>query len=312
MTIRPLDASEIPAALTLDTQAFGDLFLRLTGKPVNMVPREPAYFEHWCRTDPDGAMVAEESGEIVALNMCHARGRGGWIGPLAVRPDCQSRGVGKALLAAAFDYFGRKGCHWVGLDTYPQNPVSVSLYLKSGMRILQTMFQLQLGASAWAGRLDAAAPRRVVAATRKDLDGLVSADTGASDLCRVPDFEFLLGWDKGAVFRLIEGRRCVGTACAYQKRRKGVVGALHLSALDSYAADVEALLTACIDFFKELGLERTVVLCPGHERRLSTLLHEWGASTLMTTVRLFKGDDAGMALAPDRAFIYTPFASEKG
>ncbi len=309
MTIRPLRPDDVPAVLALDTEAFGDLFERLTGQPANMTVREAAYFHHWRRTDPEGAMVAEEDGQIVGINICHARGRGGWVGPLAVKPNCQSSGIGKALMAAAFDYFDSRGCAWVGLDTYPQNPVSVSLYLKSGMRILQTMFQLELQASQW----ETDVPREgidIVDAATCDLAELVAADRGQSDLDRRPDFEFLLGWDQAAVFRMMRSGECIGQVCAYQKRRKGVIGGLLLCEAD--ANHVLALVSRCVEFFKALGLERVVVLCPGDERRVFGPLHLRGAKTIMTTVRLFKGDDAARALAPNRNVIYTPFASEKG
>ena len=40
MTIRPLQHADIPRVRALDTEAFGDLFARLTGKPFDMTIRE--------------------------------------------------------------------------------------------------------------------------------------------------------------------------------------------------------------------------------------------------------------------------------
>ena len=312
MTVRPIGSADIPAVRELDRVAFQDLFTRLTGRDVSLNVREPEYFDFWRRTDPEGAMVAEEGGEIIALSMCHARGRAGWIGPLAVKPDAQSQGVGKQLIAAAFDYFERRGCKWVGLDTYPENPVSVSLYLKSGMRILQTMLQLQVRASEWIGRAEPSPTRSVVEASSNDLDQLVETDERVSAFCRRPDFEFLLGWDKGAVFRLMDRDVCMGQVCAYQKRQKGVVGGLYLSRLDEYEADLEALLSSCAAFFRGIGMDQVVVLCPGDDCRLSGLMLRHAATVVHTTIRLFRGDDRGVPMHPDRAFVHTPFASEKG
>ena len=312
MIIRPLETDEIPLVLELDRACFADLFARLTGRSSEFAMREAEYFEFWSGTDPEGAMVAELDGEIVALSMCHARGAAGWIGPLAVRPDLQSQGLGKQLMEAAFDYFARRECQWVGLDTYPQNPVSVSLYLKHGMRVLQTMLQLQLLASEWRGRIDAAAPRQVVPASMADLDALVDVEERVSGFHRGPDFRFLLQWDKARVFRLMDGRICVGQVCAYQKRQKGVVAGLYLSRLDTYLADLEALLSACMAFFAEIGMERVVVFSFGDDRRLFEPLLKWGARTIQTTIRLFRGDDRSVPMHPDRAFVHTPFASEKG
>lgn len=312
MTVRPIESADIPTVRELDRLAFQDLFSRLTGRPSTLEVREPEYFDFWRRTDPEGAMVAEERGEIIALSMCHARGAAGWIGPLAVRPDAQSRGVGRQLMTAAFDYFERRGCKWVGLDTYPQNPVSVSLYLKSGMRILQTMLQLRVQASEWVGRPQSHAPRQVVEASRRDLESLVETDERISAFCRRPDYEFLLDWDKATVFRLMDRDVCLGQVCAYQKRQRGVVGGLYLPRLEQYEADLDALLSACGAFLQGIGMEQVVVLCPGDDRRLFGMLLGRGAQTVHTTIRLFKGRDCGVPMHPDRAFIHTPFASEKG
>lgn len=312
MIIRPIKPDEIPEVRELDRQVFQDLFVRLTGRPTSLDIREVEYFELWHRTDPEGAMVAEDDGEIIALSMCHARGAAGWIGPLAVKPDAQSKGVGKQLMSAAFDYFDRQGCKWVGLDTYPQNPVSVSLYLKSGMRILQTMLQLQVNASEWRDSGSAREPREVVRASMDDLDQLVGTDERVSGFHRRPDLEFVLSWDKGAVFKLMVGDVRLGQVCAYQKRQKGVVGGLYLSRLDNYGADLDALLSACMGFFQTIGMDRVVVLCPGDDRRLFSFMLARGAQTVHATIRLFKGDDREVPMHPDRPFIHTPFASEKG
>jgi len=312
MIIRPIRPDEIPEVRELDRTTFQDLFVRLRGRPASLDIREVEYFELWHHTDPEGAMVAEEDGEIIALSMCHARGTAGWVGPLAVKPDAQSRGVGKQLMAAAFDYFGRRGCRWVGLDTYPENPVSVSLYLKSGMRVLQTMLQLQVSASQWQGAASVGEPGEIVRASMDDLEQLVATDERVSGFHRRPDFEFVLGWDKGAVFKLMAGGVCLGQVCAYQKRQKGVIGGLYLPRLDNYEADLEALLSPCMEFFLSIGMERVVVLCPGDDRRLFSFMLARGAQTVHATIRLFKGDDREVSMHPDRPFIHTPFASEKG
>ncbi len=306
MNIRPLRADDIPAAVELDADSFRDLFERLTGKPTDLPPRETAYFEHWMRADPDGALVAEDAGELVGLIFCHARGRAGWIGPLAVRPGRQARGLGKALLRAGLQYFERRGCRWVGLDTYPQNPVSVSLYLKAGFRIRYAMLQLEFNGRS--GPEDFT--YELAPAGLADLDALAAADERVSGFNRRPDFEFLMRWDRAAAFHVTLRGQAVGQVCAYQKRGKGVVGGLLLPADHAdAAADVAALAAG---FLRGLGLERVVVLCPGYEERLFARLLARGARTLMTTVRLYRGERAAMPREDERSAAYAPLASEKG
>jgi GNAT superfamily N-acetyltransferase len=61
---------------------------------------------HCLRTDPDGAVVAEEDGRLVGVAEAIRRD-GVWIlSLLAVDPAIQSGGVGRALLDAALDYGG--------------------------------------------------------------------------------------------------------------------------------------------------------------------------------------------------------------
>ena len=52
-----------------------------------------------------GAMLwRDETGHVVAFNVAHRSGTEGWMGPLAVRPDRQGAGVGKAIVRAAVDW----------------------------------------------------------------------------------------------------------------------------------------------------------------------------------------------------------------
>src|SRR5438552_282663 len=52
-----------------------------------------------------GAMLwRDEAGHVVAFNVAHRSGTEGWMGPLAVRPDRQGAGVGKAIVRAAVDW----------------------------------------------------------------------------------------------------------------------------------------------------------------------------------------------------------------
>lgn len=73
------------------------------------------------------ALVAEEAGEVVgqiAFSLVRIDGReGGWhgLGPVAVRPDRQGRGIGGALVRAGLDRLkalGAAGCVLLGDPAY--------------------------------------------------------------------------------------------------------------------------------------------------------------------------------------------------
>ena len=86
----------------------------------------------------------EEDGRIIGFNFCHAGPRMGWGGAIAIRLDEQGRGIGNRLMLAGLDYFDQVGTQTVGLDTFPENPVSVSLYLRTGFRVVGGLFMLTM------------------------------------------------------------------------------------------------------------------------------------------------------------------------
>jgi GNAT superfamily N-acetyltransferase len=84
--------------------------------------------------DADGGALLwrDESGEIAAFNVAHASGREGWMGPLAVRPDLQSAGLGKSVVTAASEWLSRAGCGTIGLETMPRTMDNIGFYSSLG------------------------------------------------------------------------------------------------------------------------------------------------------------------------------------
>jgi GNAT superfamily N-acetyltransferase len=80
-----------------------------------------------------GAMVwRDEHGDIVAFNVAHQAGIEGWMGPLAVRPDRQSSGVGKTIVRTAADWLIDRGITTLGLETMPRTPENIGFYARLG------------------------------------------------------------------------------------------------------------------------------------------------------------------------------------
>ena len=80
-----------------------------------------------------GAMLwRDEAGHVVAFNIAHRSGTEGWMGPLAVRPDRQGAGVGKAIVRAAVDWLIEQGVATLGLETMPRTVENIGFYARLG------------------------------------------------------------------------------------------------------------------------------------------------------------------------------------
>ncbi len=90
-----------------------------------------------CRAQSDGVFVAEDAaGRVVGyvttrLNLASSIG---WIPNLAVDPGFQGKGLGRALLVHAIDFFRRSGVQVAKIETLEQNPVGQSLYASLGFK----------------------------------------------------------------------------------------------------------------------------------------------------------------------------------
>jgi N-acetylglutamate synthase-like GNAT family acetyltransferase len=80
-----------------------------------------------------GAMLwFDERDDLVAFNIAHNSGVEGWMGPLAVRPDRQSGGIGKVIVGAATEWLQSEGVSTIGLETMPRTVENIGFYGKLG------------------------------------------------------------------------------------------------------------------------------------------------------------------------------------
>jgi GNAT superfamily N-acetyltransferase len=106
MRIRPMESRDIDAAFQVSVEAFDDLGRR-KGQPQDP-PASPGFGRlrvgRPLATDPGGSWVAEREGQIVGAATAIVR-EGVWgLSLLVVRPDAQSEGAGRELLARAYAY----------------------------------------------------------------------------------------------------------------------------------------------------------------------------------------------------------------
>jgi GNAT superfamily N-acetyltransferase len=96
---------------------------------VRVPPLNPVIWQYAVADAGDGAMLWRDArGAIAAFNIAHRSGVEGWMGPLAVRDDCQATGQGKAIVSSGLELLKRSGCTVIGLETMPRTMDNIGFY----------------------------------------------------------------------------------------------------------------------------------------------------------------------------------------
>jgi GNAT superfamily N-acetyltransferase len=133
-SVRPLEAADIDPVLDLGVEAFQDLNRRLgePPEPPGPIAAGRVRMRRLLASDPGGAWVAERDGRIVGCSLGIVR-EGLWgLSLLVVAPDCQSSGLGRELLARAWEY-GRDARGWIVLAS--RDPRALRSYAQLGLRL---------------------------------------------------------------------------------------------------------------------------------------------------------------------------------
>lgn len=106
-------------------------------------------FEDWRASELDRAtesdlvVVAEEGGQVVGAAVCISEGEEGWVDQLAVLPSAWGRGLGGALLQAAFQRFRERGLAVAALSTDSRTG-ALGLYEHVGMAVTESFTRYTL------------------------------------------------------------------------------------------------------------------------------------------------------------------------
>ena len=93
----------------------------------------PAIWRYAIEDADGGAMLwRDEQGDIGAFNIAHRSGAEGWMGPLAVRSECQGAGNGKAVVRAGVEWLREHGARVIGLETMPRTMDNIGFYSAMG------------------------------------------------------------------------------------------------------------------------------------------------------------------------------------
>ena len=244
----------------MDFLAFYDVALRHAQPPVVRTPADArGYVRHLLTFDPLGGLVAEVDGEVVGMAWLHARGPVATLGPLAVDPDMQGRGIGRALLARCIELAGPR-VPQLRLVHESYNAASLGLYLRAGFRVVAPLVELELASGLRAGAVtpSSARLRDAVAADRALL---VERDSRAFGASRPQNIDFYLR--RGRALVAERGTAPAGYAFGIGLGRVAYLGS-------ASAEDGEVLLELLASLATALQGDGTAVraLVPAGDRRL--------------------------------------------
>jgi GNAT superfamily N-acetyltransferase len=124
---------EIPSLNAVFSEAFTERYRKDGMVGVRVPHLNPAVWKFAIADAEDGAMIWRNARDgIAAFNMVHRSGVEGWMGPLAVHPDCQAQGIGKMIVSSGVEWLKKNGARVIGLETMPRTMDNVGFYSALG------------------------------------------------------------------------------------------------------------------------------------------------------------------------------------
>jgi N-acetylglutamate synthase-like GNAT family acetyltransferase len=127
-SIRKMVIEDVPNVRELSRAVWADQLFKDTGIEVEYPAREMKVYAAYVDNEPDGNLVAEVEGRIVAASYAHTWGSVGWIGPVEVVSRWQGNGIGTELLRRSSSYLESRGCRVIGVETMGDSEKNVSFY----------------------------------------------------------------------------------------------------------------------------------------------------------------------------------------
>ncbi|MCU0627230.1 MAG: GNAT family N-acetyltransferase [Gemmatimonadaceae bacterium] len=287
-----ITAGDIPALNTVFSDAFSERYRKDGMVGVRVPHLNPLIWRYAIEGAGNGAMLwRTERGAIAAFNIAHRSGREGWMGPLAVLPELQTRGLGRTIVQAGCDHLRGEGCATIGLETMPRTMDNIGFYSRQGFLPGPLTVTLTLDAAATAGEAAPVLLGRLPAGERDD----AVAECAALVAALRP------GWDWSREMRLTDaltlgdtvllhrGSTLVAFALCHsaplvEGRPREELRILKLAARSD--ADAEALLPLLGEYARRAGTRRVAIRVQGDATRCYGALVARGARVRWTDLRM--------------------------
>ena len=281
---------DIAALNEVFSDAFTERYRRDGMVGVRVPFLNPAVWRYAIDDADGGAMLwRTASGEIAAFNIAHQSGAEGWMGPLAVRPDQQAQGLGKAVVRAGVDWLRERGARVIGLETMPRTMDNVGFYSALGFVPGRLTITVTLDAAPAAeppvllGRLPAAERAAAVEQCR----ALTDAQLSGYDFTR--EIEITDDLSLGDTVLLRERGEVVGFALCHtvplvEGRAREELRVLKL--VLRREAQLEPLARALTDYARRSGARRVAFRVQGEYAGAYRRLIEMGGRVRWTDLRM--------------------------
>ncbi len=131
---QPIRERDIPELNEVFSEAFTDRYRRDGLAGVRVPQLNPPVWRFAIADAGDGARLwRDERGKVIAFNVAHMSGKEAWMGPLAVHPDHQGRGLGKSVVSTGIELLKKRGASVIGLETMPRTMDNIGFYSSLGM-----------------------------------------------------------------------------------------------------------------------------------------------------------------------------------
>lgn len=222
LLVRPLAERDVDRAGDVDFVAFQEVALRHGAASSVTTPADcRSYVRHLLALDPTGGLVAEIGGEVVGMAWVHCRGPVATIGPVAVDPPFQHRGVGRRLVERCLALV-RPRVAQVRLVQESFNAASLGLYLRLGFRVVCPLLEVELPAGSTVRPLEPPPPVAIRPSEPRDRRQLIDADARMFGAPRPQNVAVYL--ERGEALVAERAGALAGFAFAIGFRRRGYVG----------------------------------------------------------------------------------------
>ena len=294
--VRPLDGplpilrSDIGPLNALFSEAFTERYRRDGLVGVRVPPLNPAIWRYAIDDAAAGAMLwRDDAGTIAAFNIAHRSGVEGWMGPLAVRDDCQGEGRGKMIVNAGIAWLKGEGCRVIGLETMPRTMENIGFYAGLGFVPGHLTITLTMAAehAAHPPRLLSALPSSARADAVLACASLLAESLPGYDYTREIQLTHELGL--GDTLLLHDGEALAGFALCHaaplvEGRSRDELRVLKLALRD--ASHIERLVQSLADLARRSGTARVAIRLQGEYGAVFRRLVSRGARVRWTDLRM--------------------------